>query len=228
MNTNRNPVISVFCVVLCWLPLSASEVQPLSKSDAETYQLDPRFHQKSLRVHGILIATSGRVADHTLRETAYQFSQIMSRLDPAVAQRIREEKVLCILVAHDELTSDVPQFKSNKTGRDLDFYNWRQRGFLTRLGGRMAVFFAEEDVMEYAGGMQIESILIHEFGHVIDFAGLSEAQREKVTQAYEQAIKKVSGMMVGRRNDSAASKAISPSSYSTPSPNPFLINPPGC
>ena len=176
--------------LLFWLPLAAAEIQPLSESDAKTYQLDPTFYQKTLRSHDILIATSDRVADYTLRETAYQFDQIMSRLDAAVAERIRDAKVLCILVAHDELTSDVPQFKSDKTGKELAFYNWRQRGFLTRIDERMTVFFAEEDVMEYDGGMQDESILIHEFGHVIDFAGLSEDQRERVTQAYQQAMEK--------------------------------------
>ena len=49
-----------------------------------------------------------------------------------IAERIRERKPLCILVAHDELTSDVPQFGTDKTGKELDFYNWRQRGFLRK------------------------------------------------------------------------------------------------
>jgi hypothetical protein len=93
-------------------------------------------------------------------------------------------------VAHDELTSDVPQFASELTGRELDFFNWRQRGFLTRVNGRMVVFFAEEDVMEYEGGMQLESILIHEFGHVIDFAGFDDELRGRLTELYENALSK--------------------------------------
>ena len=43
----------------------------------------------------------------------------MGSIKPEVAGRIRGAKVLCILVGHDELTSDVPQFKSDKTGEDL-------------------------------------------------------------------------------------------------------------
>ena len=95
--------------------------------------------------------------------------------------------MLCILVAHDELTSDVPQFKSDKTGHELDFYNWRQRGFLTSMDGRPTVLFAEEDVMEYEGGMQIESILIHEFGHVIHGAGFDEDLQRRLTETFEAA-----------------------------------------
>ena len=165
----------------------AHEVKPLSGDLATEYKLDPAFYQKSAWVQDILIATSKRVSDYTILEAAYQFEMVMETIKPEVAKRIRERKVLCILVARDELTSDVPQFKSDKTGRELDFYNWRERGFLTTIDGRSAVLFAEEDVMEYEGGMQLESILIHEFGHVIDGAGFDESQRRKLTEAFTQA-----------------------------------------
>ena len=170
--------------------ISAHEVKPLSGALATEYKLDPAFYQKSALLQDILIATSKRVSDYTILEAAYQFEMVMKTIKPEVAQRIRERKVLCILAARDELTSDVPQFKSDKTGRELDFYNWRSRGFLTTLDGRSTVFFAEEDVMEYEGGMQLESILIHEFGHVIDGAGFDESQRKMLTEAFTQAKQK--------------------------------------
>lgn len=34
--------------------------------------------------------------------------------------------MLCILVEHDELTSEIPPFKTDKTGDVLGFYNWRE------------------------------------------------------------------------------------------------------
>ena len=111
----------------------------------------------------------------------------MSSIDPKVAGRIREQKVLCILVGHDELTSEVPPFATDKTGKELDFYNWRQRGFLRRIEGRPVVLFSEEDVLEYEGGQRSESILIHEFGHVIDGAGFDEAQKKHLTKAFNRA-----------------------------------------
>ena len=165
---------------------SAYEVKPLSGGQAAEYKLDPAFYRKGAVVQDILIATSERVSDYTILEAAYQFDRVMKTIKPEVAVRIRQSKVLCVLVAKDELTSDMPQFKSDKTGRELDFYNWRQRGFLTKVDERSTVLFAEEDVMEYEGGMQIESILIHEFGHVIDGAGFDANQRRELKEAFEQ------------------------------------------
>lgn len=165
----------------------AYDVKPLSDELATEYKLDSSFFKKGTMVQDILIATSEKVTDHTHREAAYLFDRLMKDLRPDIAQRIRDNKVLCILVAHDELTSDVPQFKSEKTGKELDFYNWRQRGFLSKVDGRYVVFFAEEDVMEYEGGMQIESILIHEFGHVIHGAGFDEELERRWTETFENA-----------------------------------------
>ena len=167
--------------------ICAYEVKPISPEQAAEYKLDSTFFKKGTVTQDILIATSERVADVAHQEAAYLFDMVIKTLKPEIAQRIRDDKVLCILVAHDELTSDIPQFKSDKTGQELAFYNWRQRGFLTQVDDRRVVFFAEEDVMEYEGGMQIESILIHEFGHVIQFAGFDDSMEKRLTESYEAA-----------------------------------------
>ena len=158
-----------------------------SKAQTEQYKLDPSYYKKCTLVQGILIATSDRVSDYAHFESAYLFETIMKHIAPQVAQRIRDRKVLCILIGHDEFTSDVPQFTTDKKGKELDFYNWRSRGFLTHKQGRPIVVFAEEDVLEYTGGMQLESILIHEFGHVIHGVGFDKQQQERLTAAFEQA-----------------------------------------
>jgi hypothetical protein len=165
----------------------ACAVKPLADAQAETYGLDTAFYRKRTVAQGILIATSDRVSDYALLEAAYQFDMIMERIDPQVARRIRDRKPLCLLIGCKELTSDLPQFASDKTGRELDFYNWRQRGFLHWEKGRPLVVFAEEDVLQYEGGMQLESILIHEFGHVIHGAGFDEALQKRLTETFKQA-----------------------------------------
>ncbi|MFL2867050.1 MAG: hypothetical protein ACJZ8Y_17710 [Pirellulaceae bacterium] len=162
-------------------------VQPLSDDLAKEYDLDKNFYKKATYVQDILIATSEKVSDYAHLEAAYLYDKIMSSIKKDVAQRIRERKVLCILVGHDELTSQIPQFTSDKTGKELDFYNWRSRGFLTKVGDRSVVLFAEEDVLEYEGGMRLESILIHEFGHVVQFAGMSETQIKKLENCHHRA-----------------------------------------
>ena len=123
------------------------DVKPITNEQATEYALKPDFYQKGLLIQNILIATSGKVSDLAIREAAYLFDKVMTGIDPDVARRIREKKVLCVLVAHNELTSDVPQFVSDKKGEELDFYNWRQRGFLTDVDGRPVVLFSEEDVL---------------------------------------------------------------------------------
>jgi len=162
------------------------QIKPPSDEQAAEYKFDPAFYKKCTQVQGILIATSDRVSDYAHREAAYQFDMVMKCLDPNVARRIRDRKVLCILIAWNELTSDLPQFHSDKTGKELDFSNWRNRGFLSWKDGRPIVVFAEEDVMEYEGGMQLESILIHEFGHVIQGAGFDKDRQTRLAAAFEQ------------------------------------------
>lgn len=166
---------------------TAYKIAPPSDAQAKEYKLDPKIFKKSALVQDILIATTDHVADDAIREAAYQFDMIMRNIRPEVAQRIRDRKVLCILIGHDEFTSDFPQFATDKTGKELDFYNWRQRGFLTHKEGRPTVVFAEEDVLEYEGGMQLESILVHEFGHVIHGAGFDETLQQRLTDTFERA-----------------------------------------
>ncbi len=41
--------------------------------------------------------------------------------------------------------------------------------------------------MEYEGGMQLESILVHEFGHVIHGTGFDKEQQKRLTDCFERA-----------------------------------------
>jgi hypothetical protein len=45
-------------------------------------------------------------------------------------------------------------------------------------------------VLEYEGGMQLESILVHEFAHVIHGAGFDKELQDRLTATYEQAKEK--------------------------------------
>jgi len=199
MKLSKRPLLLCFALGGCLvaslpgfsLPRAAAyEIKALTDKQAEEYQLDTSFYKKCTVVQDILIATSERVSDDAHREAAYQFDMIMKRIDPAVAQRVRNRKVLCILIGHEEFTSDMPQFTTDKKGKELDFYNWRKRGFLSWKNGRPTVVFAEEDVLEYEGGMQTESILIHEFGHVIHGAGFDKELQDRLTKTYRQAKEK--------------------------------------
>ena len=202
----------LFATTVSWLAAAEAvfEVKPVSPEIANEYKLDPAFYKKCTQVQDILIATSDKVPDFAHLEAAYQFDQIMNCLKPEIAQRIRDKKVLCTLVGHAELVSEMPQFPCDKTGKELDFYNWRNRGFLSDVNGRPTFLFSEEDVMEYEGGMQIESILIHEFGHVIDGAGFDGKLRERLGAAFKNAKEK------GIYNDGYAAQRFRRVSSATP------------
>jgi len=174
---------------LCLSARVDNKVKPLTEIQAKEYKLDRRFYKKATLVQNILIVTSEKVADLTHLETAYQFDMLMRSIKPEIAEAIRKKRVLCLLIGHNEFTSQLPQFTTDKKGEELDFYNWRQRGFLTRIGSRPTVVFAEEDVMEYEGGMKLESILIHEFGHVVHGAGFDEALQKRLTRTFENVSK---------------------------------------
>ena len=184
----RTLFVVTFSIFILSVTGSASnQIKAPNAEQQESYNLDSKFFKKSLLVQNILIATSVKVSDTAILETAYLFNHMMASINDAVAERIRKRNVLCILVGKDELTSEIPQFVTNKTGKELDFYNWRQRGFLRHIDGRPVVLFAEEDVLEYEGGMQNESILIHEFGHVIQGAGFDADLHKKVHEAFAKA-----------------------------------------
>jgi len=168
-------------------------IAPPTDEQLAYFDLDADFYKKALVAQDILIATSANVSDDAIRETAYLYDKIMSSIDAKVAQRIRDAKLLCLLIGATEQISELPQYTTDKTGAELDFYNWRKRGFLSsrRIDGRRqpVVVFAEEDVLEYPSGMQDESILIHEFGHVVMFQGFNDEQMKRVTACYENAKK---------------------------------------
>ncbi|MCX5656164.1 MAG: hypothetical protein NTY65_16120 [Planctomycetota bacterium] len=168
-------------------PDAPIEVKPLSDERAKEYNLDAAFYKKCVQAQNILIATSGKVSDYTHLETTYLLDLVMTDLKPPIAQRIRDQKVLCIIVGYDELVSDLPQFTSDKKGEELGFYNWRNRGFLSSQNGRPTVLFSEEDVLEYEGGQRLESVLIHEFAHVIDKSGFDKELRTRLTDAFKHA-----------------------------------------
>ncbi|MFN3166728.1 MAG: hypothetical protein ACE37H_06650 [Phycisphaeraceae bacterium] len=194
----RLNMLALLVLTSLWCTAAADAEQyavtPPTAEQLAYYDLDPAFYKKSVVVQDILIATSDKVSDYALKESAYLFDKMMQSIDPDVAQRVRDKKLLCLLVGATELTSDLPQFKTDKTGDALDYYNWRSRGFLTsrRINDRKQpiVLFAEEDVLEYPGGMQDESILIHEFGHVVMFQGFNDAQMKQVTACFENAREK--------------------------------------
>jgi len=171
-------------------PATAFTVTPLSAELAQQYKLDTKFYKKCTIAQNIIIASSKRVSDYAHLESAYLIDLVMNDLKPDVAQRVRDRKPVCLIVGHDELTSDLPQYPSDKKGKELDFYNWRNRGSLSSINDHPTILCSEEDILEYEGGMRLESVLIHEFAHLIDGAGFDEALHTRLKDIFKQAKEK--------------------------------------
>ena len=93
----------------CAAPAELRVSSPTAEQ-ATAYKLDRSFTAKSCVTQGIRIASSAKVPDLVHREAAHLLDRVLESIDPAVARRVRESGVLCVLLGHEELTSDVPQF----------------------------------------------------------------------------------------------------------------------
>ncbi len=154
----KNIFLALLTSTTCLAGQSAYQVKPLTEAQAREYKLDTGFYKKATVVQDILIATSAKVADLTHKETAYQFDMLMRSMKPEIAKQIRKKRVLCLLIGHDEVTSHLPQFTTDRTGKERDVYNWRERGFLQHIGRRPTVAFTEQGVLKYDGAMTADGL----------------------------------------------------------------------
>ena len=124
MNTRSVFLLSLLAFTQAISSASAAadyQVNPLTAEQKKAYLVNGTFYKKGIVVQDILIATSERVADHALLEAAYQFDMVMRSIDAQIAQRIRDKKVLCILIGDEELTSVDRQYLAFGEAFERDF-----------------------------------------------------------------------------------------------------------
>jgi len=124
-------------------------------------KLDP-FYKKHVSAGGLLIASSEKVSDHALAEAAYLIGKILAGRDDILAALIRN-RVYVGVMAVDEFTTDIPEHSKLSAWMDK-----RARG----LGGN-PVTCGEENLLGFKGDpYRGESILIHEFSHIVHARGI--------------------------------------------------------
>ena len=164
-------------VTLCSLLLTASSVwsaetapatqpQPITKPPAEL-ELSP-FYKKYLSTNGYPIVSSEKVNDYALREVAYLIDMMLAKR-PDVREAMIQSGSRMIVMAYDEFTSNIPEYK-HLTPKD--YWDARARG----LGGSKTepvCSCAEENVLAFEGDpYSTENIVIHEFAHNIHLRGM--------------------------------------------------------
>ena len=157
-------------------------------------KLDP-FYRKHVSASGYPIVSSGRVNDYALKEAAYLVDLMLAKRPDVRAAMVRSGSRL-IVMAHDEFTTDMPEYARL---RPKNHWDRRARG----LGGSQTdpvCSCAEENLLAYPGDpYAAENILIHEFAHNMHLRGMVRVDKTFDTRlklAYDRAIAK--GLWAGK------------------------------
>jgi hypothetical protein len=138
-------------------------------------------------VDGYPIVASAAVNDFALREAAYLVDLLLKER-PDVRRAMIAKGSRLIVMAHNEFTSDIPEYAHLKP---KDYWDARARG-LGGSGQDPVCSCAEENILCYPGDpYSTENILIHEFAHNIHLVGLAAVDPtfdERLKSAYEQAM----------------------------------------
>lgn len=139
----------------------------------------PAFYTQRTRAQGFPIVASKKVDPHALEEAVFLVNMMLAKRPDVRTAMIQSGARMCIM-AHDEFTTDLPEFVRMAGGRlrdfpglpAKDFWDARARG----LGGSETdplCSVAEENVLGFPGDpYEKECILIHEFAHNIHLRGL--------------------------------------------------------
>ncbi|MEZ8221105.1 Concanavalin A-like lectin/glucanases superfamily protein [Candidatus Fervidibacteria bacterium JGI MDM2 JNZ-1-D12] len=150
------------------------------------FNLSP-FYKKFVSANGIPIVGSEKVSDYALLEAAYIVNNMLAGRDD-LRKAIIRNKIRVVVMAHTELTTDIPEHSDMKP---KDYWDRRARGLgATKI--RPATSCGEENLLCFPGDPYFdENILIHEFGHTIHEIALAEVDPTfdaRLKEAYEQAM----------------------------------------
>lgn len=186
-------VVAACLLITCPCGLALSET-PVETSKPR-YQVQsppsamglPDFYAKYVDASGYPIVSSSKVNDYALREAAFLVDMMLSER-PDVRQAMVDSGSRMIVMAHNEFTTDIPEY-SHMTPKD--FWDARARG----LGGsrhEAVCSCAEENVLAFDGDpYSTENILIHEFAHNIHLRGmvnLDPTFDDRLKTTYERAM----------------------------------------
>jgi hypothetical protein len=184
-----------------------TEASVTSKVPYQAFRFDPAgnhgipaFYTQVEWLRGFPIVASPRVNPYALKEAAFIGDKMLAKRPDVLAAMVHSGARLCIM-AHNEFTTDLPEFKrmADEPMRDFesfsgrDFWDARARG----TGGSATdpcCTCAEENVLGYPGDPYAsENILIHEFAHNIHLRGLNNVDPTfdvRLKNAYAEAMEK--------------------------------------
>ena len=159
----------------------------------------PAFYTQRVSVGGFPIVASAKVNPYALKEAAFILEMMLAKRPDVRDAMTKSGARLCIM-AHNEFTTDLPEFVRMGIPPDSefpgvsakDFWDARARG----TGGSEHDPYctcAEENVLAFAGDpYSTECILIHEFAHNIHLRGMANVDPTfdpRLRAAYDAAMK---------------------------------------
>lgn len=158
----------------------------------------PKFYKQKVTAGGFPIVASDGVSPYALKEAAYIIDKMLAQR-PDVRNAMVKSGARLSILAHDEFTTDQPEWKwlGEKPVRDFpninpkDYRDARARG----MGGSITDPYcscAEENLLAYKGDpYSTENILIHELAHNIHLRGMTNVDPtfdKRVKAAYDKAM----------------------------------------
>ena len=159
----------------------------------------PAIYTQRASAGGFPIVASPKVNPYAVKEAAHLIDMMLARRPDVRKAMVASGARLCIM-AHDEYTTDLPEFARLGLSEDSqypgvsakDFWDARARG----LGGSERDPFCscgEENLLGYKGDpYSTENILIHEFAHNLHLRGMNNVDPTfdgRVRAAYDSAMK---------------------------------------
>ena len=154
----------------------------------------PDFYKKYLAVDGLYIVSSDKVRDEALMK-AYEIVSLMLAKRPDVKRHMVERGCHVMILGEHEEVCDLPEYAHIcDTPENIAFWNKRARGFGGAPEDTLSASFGEENVLALPGDRyEGESIMVHEFSHLIHTVGIAEIEpdfNERLEACRQNAIRK--------------------------------------
>ena len=158
------------------------EPVPPPQAVRDFFDLDP-FYQQWINVEGFPVLASEKVSPYALKETAWEIKQMIGHRSD-ILKALARFRLRFVLIAHDEVASDVPDLRPFLHPRF--YYDVRQRG--GSWGVYCKMYFGSEE-QAFRG-----SVTIHEMAHGIHGEALNQQLDptfdERLRTLYDAAIDK--------------------------------------
>lgn len=155
------------------LGVEGIRVLPVPKALRGKRRVFHRFYTRYTTLDGFTIQASAKPCDESLLEAAWVIRNMLAKRRD-ILDTLRWRGIRLTIMAHDELTTQVPEHATLTPGK---WWDYRARG-LGPGPRRPVISCGEENLLGYPGDPYLdENILIHEFAHAIDLEALRYLDR---------------------------------------------------